>query len=109
MTACTLLGPGQGDKYWIVGDHPTFKLSSSETGGAYCLAENWVDAGGGPPPHLHGKEDELFYVLQGKLQFVRGDNFFTATPGDAVFLPRGIYIAGRFVHSRAQGHDARIP
>lgn len=90
MSRCTILGPGEGKKYFLVGDHTTFKLDAAKTNKAYVVAENWTKPGGGPPPHMHAAEDEMFYVLEGTMQFVQGDRTMTAGPGATVFLKRGI-------------------
>jgi quercetin dioxygenase-like cupin family protein len=83
-----VIPPGQGDRYWAVGDLVTFKLAPAETGGKFVLAETEANVGMGPPPHRHGREDETFYVLDGKMQFLLEDDLFDAVPGDAFFLPR---------------------
>ena len=46
--------------------------------------------GGGPPPHIHRREEETFYVQQGTLTVQVGDKTLQASPGDCVYLPRGI-------------------
>ena len=52
------------------------------------MAETTVIPGGGPPPHLHRREDETFYLLDGQMSFMHRDDVFIANPGDAFFLPR---------------------
>ena len=61
-----------------------------ETGGAFFLAEVLVPPGGGPPPHIHDREDETFYLLQGTLTVQVGDQTVYASQGDCSHLPRGI-------------------
>ena len=46
--------------------------------------------GGGPPPHIHHREDESFHVLEGSLTVQVGGNTITASAGDFAYLPRGI-------------------
>ena len=43
-----------------------------------------------PPPHIHHREDETFYVIEGEMTFSVGDKTIKATPGTMVFLPRDI-------------------
>jgi len=65
---------------------PSMKASSLSTGGALSVFETTID--GGPPLHVHEREDECFYLLEGEL-FIRCDrDFFSATAGSFVFLPR---------------------
>jgi quercetin dioxygenase-like cupin family protein len=44
----------------------------------------------GPSLHLHYKQDEIFYVVEGKYRFVAGEETMELTTGDTIFLPRGI-------------------
>jgi len=62
---------------------------------SFVLAE-WRDAGGPPGPprfiaplHLHHKDDEAWYVLEGVLWVRAGDKDVEANAGSAVFVPRG--------------------
>jgi mannose-6-phosphate isomerase-like protein (cupin superfamily) len=62
---------------------------------AFVIAE-WRDAGGPPdpprliaPPHLHRKDDEAWYVLEGALHVRVGEDVVEARAGSAVFVPRG--------------------
>jgi hypothetical protein len=48
-----------------------------------------VPPGGGPPPDVHERTDETFYVVNGELEFLDGHRRFTASTGAVVFLPRG--------------------
>ena len=71
------------------GDHYTFLVTGEESGGAYFAMEALVPPGGGPPPHIHTREDETFYLLEGQLQFLLGEEIIVAGPGDFVNVPRG--------------------
>lgn len=81
---------GTGPAYWGPGDQITFLITGEETGGAFFMAEVTVPPGGGPPPHIHRREDETFCVQQGSLTIQVGGKTLHASPGDFVFLPRGI-------------------
>jgi uncharacterized cupin superfamily protein len=48
-----------------------------------------VPPGGGPPPHIHSREDETFYLLEGEIEFLLGEETILAGPGDFVSVPRG--------------------
>jgi mannose-6-phosphate isomerase-like protein (cupin superfamily) len=73
----------------MVGDTYTIKASAQITGGAYGLVEASVPPGSGPPPHVHTREDEAFYILDGQLEFTAGEQTVLAGAGDFVYLPRG--------------------
>lgn len=53
------------------------------------MAEVSVAPGGGPPPHVHSREDESFYLKQGTLALQVGGRTLTASAGDFVRMPRG--------------------
>jgi mannose-6-phosphate isomerase-like protein (cupin superfamily) len=62
---------------------------------SFVIAE-WQDEGGpsGPPRliaprHLHHKDDEAWYVLEGTLRVQSGENEIEACAGSAVLVPRG--------------------
>jgi len=57
--------------------------------GAYVLAELTSQPGFGPPPHIHHREDEGFYILEGEFEFMYEGRTFTAGPGSFVYLPKG--------------------
>lgn len=81
---------GTGPAYWGPGSLMTFLITGKETGGAFFLSEISVQPGGGPPPHIHNAEDESFHLLEGTLMIRVGDDTLTASPGDFVYLPRGV-------------------
>ncbi len=78
-----------GPAYWGPGDHYSFLVTGEESGGAYFAMEALVPPGGGPPPHIHTREDETFYLTEGAIEFVLDDETITAGPGDFVNVPRG--------------------
>ena len=84
------LGPGEGDAFSAVGDVYRNLASSRQTGGVYTLHEIRVSPNNGPPPHIHSREDESFFVLEGELYFQIGDEKITAQPGTFIQGPRGI-------------------
>jgi quercetin dioxygenase-like cupin family protein len=81
---------GTGPAYWGPGELMTFLITGEETGGAYFMADISVVPGGGTPPHIHHREDESFHLLEGTLTIQVGGDTMTASPGDFVYLPRGI-------------------
>ena len=75
----------------------TVKVSSEASGGAFTLIDNFNPAGPFLPPHIHHKESETFYILQGQYEFYIGDTVIKAGPGDTVFAPQGIAHAFKVV------------
>ncbi|MGH7163691.1 MAG: quercetin 2,3-dioxygenase [Planctomycetota bacterium] len=82
--------PGSGRRIHVLSDLYTFKASAKDTGGAYLLLEAVVPPGGGTPPHVHRREDEAFYVLDGELTFRVGGEAIVARPGHFVHAPRDV-------------------
>ncbi len=83
-------GPGEGAAYSAVGDVYRFLATGEQTGGAYTLCEARVPAGGGPPPHIHHREDESFFVLEGEITFQLADRKVVAKAGSFIQGPRGV-------------------
>lgn len=75
---------------WYNGSLMTFLATGEDTEGQFALIEAVTRKGNGPPPHIHHREDETFYVLEGEITVSVGDRTIRATPGTMVFLPRGI-------------------
>jgi mannose-6-phosphate isomerase-like protein (cupin superfamily) len=67
----------------------TRKVSSEQTGGAYSLFEVLVAPGGGEGPHVQHREDECFYVLEGRFEFLQENVRIEAGPGSLVYVPKG--------------------
>ena len=84
------LGPSEGDAFSAVGDVYRVLASGRQTGNVYALSEIRVSPNNGPPPHIHSREDECFFVLEGEIDFQVGDKRITARPGTFIQGPRGI-------------------
>ena len=84
------LGPCEGDTFSAVGDVYRVLASGRQTGDVYALSEIRVSPNNGPPPHIHSREDECFFVLEGEIDFQVGDERITARPGTFIQGPRGI-------------------
>ena len=65
-------------------------VGGEQTGGRFALIETVEVAGCEPPCHLHQHEDEMLYVLEGRLAVYVGGEWIAAGTGGAVFLPRGV-------------------
>src|SRR3954447_17697356 len=65
-------------------------LDADDTRGQFALLDQHGVAGDATPLHRHLHEDEAFYVLDGDIVALAGDEEHHATPGSALFLPRGV-------------------
>ncbi len=67
------------------------KVSGSDTGGSLAVFEQTsVSQGRGTPLHIHPLQDEMFYVIDGEYYFKVGEETFTLTTGDSIFMPKNI-------------------
>ena len=84
------LAAGEGDHIrGPAGGPAVFKARGEDTGGTFTALENEIAPRQGPPLHRHPNEDEMYYVLGGRLRFVAGEREFEAETGGFVFVPRG--------------------
>ena len=84
------VGAGEGEATWFLTNRMTMKATAETTNGAFGLLESLIVPGFSPPLHVHHREDESFYVLEGELTMRCGDRTFAAGAGAFVFLPRGV-------------------
>jgi mannose-6-phosphate isomerase-like protein (cupin superfamily) len=90
--------PGEGTRsLWVLGELVTHKVPSQQTGGAYSLFEVVTQPGAGPLPHIHHREDESFYVLEGEYEFVVGEETLWVGAGSLIYFPKGTLHAHRGV------------
>lgn len=82
------LPPGAGERLSFSGAEFVLRASADTTGGAFSILEE-IDALD-TPPHVHEREDELFYVLSGEHVFRIGDDEHRLGPGGVAFGPRGV-------------------
>lgn len=81
--------PGEGERLWVAGDEYRFLATASDTDSRFAIWHATVFPGGGPPPHVHSREEEAFFLLSGRLTFVADGESFVATQGDFVSIPVG--------------------
>jgi len=75
---------------WYSGWLLTFLATGEETRGQFALMEQVARKGNVPPRHIHHREDETFYVVEGEMTFFVGDESIKATAGTTVFAPRDV-------------------
>ena len=80
-------GAREERSFWGPGDRYTFLVTGEESGGSMFALDCVVGVGGGPPPHRHLAEDELFYVFEGSISFTMGDETRVIGPGQSAFVP----------------------
>jgi quercetin dioxygenase-like cupin family protein len=75
---------------WYAGWLLTLLATGEDTRGQFALMEQTARKGNVPPRHIHHREDETFYVIEGEMTFSIGDRTIKATPGTMVFAPRDV-------------------
>ena len=73
---------------WENGNLTTNLAEKKDTNGAFFLVEAMLAPGTAPPPHVHTREDELFYALEGEFDVYVGEKAFNVKAGECVFMPR---------------------
>src|SRR5579864_6239491 len=73
----------------VVGDVYRFLATGEDANGKYAQWEAIVPPGGGPPPHVHSREEEGFYILEGEITVQIGEERIVATAGMFANMPVG--------------------
>ena len=83
-------GDGEGEALWFFGSLLLLKATGEQTGGRFCLCEQWGRRGMATPLHRQPADDETFVVLEGELRFFLGEGApVAAGPGTTVHVPAG--------------------
>jgi quercetin dioxygenase-like cupin family protein len=85
-----LVRQNEGEAHWWFGSLAEFKATADETGGQMTLVEVTEHPGAEAPLHVHHRDDEGFWILDGDVTFDVGDATIEASTGDFVFAPRDI-------------------
>lgn len=81
---------GEGEALWWFGCLAEIKVDAAETGGLLSIVEITEPPGAVAPPHVHHREDEGFWILDGSVTFDVGGTRIDAGPGDFAFGPKDV-------------------
>src|SRR3954462_6813351 len=81
--------PSRGRTVAVVGDVYRFLATGEDTNGRYAMWEAILPPGGGPPPHVHSREEKGFYILEGEITFQIGNERIVAKSGMFANMPVG--------------------
>jgi quercetin dioxygenase-like cupin family protein len=87
----------EGEARWWFGTLAVIKTTASETGGNLTIIDVTNPPGFEAPLHVHHRDDEGFWILEGEATFEVGDTTIEGSAGDYLFGPRDIphrYTAG---------------
>jgi mannose-6-phosphate isomerase-like protein (cupin superfamily) len=87
---------------WFVDNLAFIHIDGEESGGAYSLSETWAAHGNMPPLHVHHRNEETFYVLEGDVRLFVGDREVMVAAGQAALAPRGVPHSYRVESDRAR-------
>ncbi len=85
-----IIRPGEADPIWSLGGHFTTKATGEDTDQHFSLVEALAWRSTEPPLHVHHREHEAWYVLEGQITLQVGDEVMTASTGAFAFAPMGI-------------------
>ena len=75
---------------WFIDNLARVLVDGETTGGTVAVVELEGRRGDMPPLHVHRREDEIFYVLDGRLSLHLPDGSIELGPGEAAFAPRNV-------------------
>jgi quercetin dioxygenase-like cupin family protein len=84
------VAPGAGPCLGYGGLVLNVKLSRDESNDELTVIEGLIPPQGGPPLHVHKRENETYYVLEGEFEFTCGDETVRGAAGTFVHAPRGL-------------------
>src|SRR5688500_7572326 len=88
-TSARIVGPGDAEEGFLGSIGVRFMIDGSEAGDRFSLVEHAMSPRAlAAPLHLHTREDEYSFVLEGRMGALLGDDVVEAGPGDLVFKPR---------------------
>ena len=80
----------EGEARWWFAALAVIKATAADTGGQMCIVEMTEPPGSEGPLHVHHREDEAFWILEGDVTLPIGDQIIEAHAGDYAFGPRDI-------------------
>ncbi len=86
-----------GKKLNVLGIPMILRIDGRDTDGIVSVVESHDVPGGGPPMHIHNREDETFQILEGEYEWTVGGKRFAAQKGDTIFAPRGVPHTYRYL------------
>ena len=107
MSSGRVILPGRGRRFRVGPNELTVKAGPESGHILTAVFESVLPPGGGyPVPHLHEEYEEIFYVLDGEIEYRTGDDWAVATAGCTVCVPRGVVHAFRNVSAAPARHLA---
>lgn len=80
----------EGEARWWFAALAVIKATAADTGGQLTIVEVTEPPGAEAPLHVHHREDEGFWILEGSVTLQVGDDTIEARAGDYAMGPRDI-------------------
>ncbi len=93
--------PEDGTPLTMMSEKIHIRLRGEDTGGAFSVIEDETPPQAGPPLHVHSREDETLYVVEGEYEIQIGDAIVRASPGTYLYAPRDVPHSFRNVSEQA--------
>jgi quercetin dioxygenase-like cupin family protein len=93
----TIVTAAEGTHLDLLGDAVRVILRSEDTGGSLTLVQQRSHPGAGVPLHINTREDEIFQILEGEVEFHVGEQTLTAEAGTTIHVPRHLPHSFRVV------------
>jgi quercetin dioxygenase-like cupin family protein len=90
MSVATAIRAGEGEARWWFAALAEIKASAADTDGQLTIVEVTEPPGAQAPLHVHHREDEGFWILDGDVTFHVGDVTIEARAGDFAWGPRDV-------------------
>jgi quercetin dioxygenase-like cupin family protein len=95
--------------YWWLDDLWIVLAEAKDTGGRFSMMLESLPRDSGPGPHKHTWSDETFYILDGEITVLIGDEIKTARIGDYLMVPRNTRHAFRVASETARFLNSYTP
>lgn len=92
----------QAPSYWLVDSLWTVLATADTTDGALTVLDQLMPRRSGPPPHVHERLQEYFYLLEGEIRFQLGTEVQTARTGSLLSVPSNTVHAFAVVSETAR-------
>lgn len=79
-------------------------ISGADTANASALLDVQIPSKGGPPAHIHSREDEVYFIKSGTFQFFMDGVCLQAGPGTSVYMPKGHFHTFKNISKQTAEH-----
>lgn len=108
-TKALVVARDQGRALWHLGALMTFKALGGETGGQFWALEGYADHHMAVPLHVHARDDEVWFVIEGEIRFHVNGSVYTGGPGTFAYIPHGVPHTFEVISPTARWFGVGLP